>query len=166
MNCRRLDEIRVIVLDNLSLYLDDDQIINETVSKDKHKLKVEASLKNDISKIENEISKITLVMDTLFRKYTEGLVDENQLHTMNKMYSNQLNNLTNSMEAIRRSKNLHNKSDVLLEKYRTELQQIKFLKLKQKEEKRYDIIELINEIMVNGDSKDIEIVYNFKNPAR
>ncbi|MCK1983192.1 MULTISPECIES: hypothetical protein [Peribacillus] len=161
-----MDEIRVIVLDNLSLYLDDDQIINETVSKDKHKLKVEASLKNDISKIENEISKITLVMDTLFRKYTEGLVDENQLHTMNKMYSNQLNNLTNSMEAIRRSKNLHNKSDVLLEKYRTELQQIKFLKLKQKEEKRYDIIELINEIMVNGDSKDIEIVYNFKNPAR
>ncbi|MGE7608937.1 recombinase family protein [Peribacillus frigoritolerans] len=158
-------ELEELVLDNLLIYLDDDQIINDTVSRDKHKLKEEASFEKDISNIEHEISKITLVMDTLFRKYTEGLVDENQLHTMNKMYSDQLNNLTYTMEAIRRSKKLKNKSHILFEKYKEEIEQIKFLKFKQKEEKRYDILELIDELKVNGDTKEIEIRYNFKNPT-
>ena len=113
-------------MDDLIIYLDYAQIIDDTISKDKHKLKEEVSFEKDISNIENEISKITLVMDTLFRKYTEGLVDENQLHTMNKMYSDQLNNLTNTMEAIRRSKKLKNKSHLLFEKYKKEIEQIKY----------------------------------------
>ncbi|MDM5306374.1 recombinase family protein [Peribacillus frigoritolerans] len=159
-------ELEAAVLDDLIIYLDHDQIIDDTISKDKHKLKEEVSFEKDLSNIENEISKITIVMDTLFRKYTEGLVDENQLHTMNKMYSDQLNNLTNMMKTIRESKKLNIKPQILFEKYKKEIEQIKFLKFKQKEEKRYDILELIDEIKVDGDTKEIEIRYNFKNPAR
>jgi hypothetical protein len=100
-------------------------------------------------------------MEKLLEKNLEGDIDDRQYKIMNSKYSEKLNALSDVLEEIEIKSAESNNKDDKMEKFKKDIKEIEGYQNKSIEEKRYDLLNLIDKIIVNEDG-GIKIRYKFE----
>lgn len=154
-------ELEEVVLDHLKTILNDKSKLNQMLHQNKSKVSnSNHNFGKNKNEIEKEIKKVTDLMDKLLEKNLEGDIDDRQYKVMNSKYSEKLNILSESLEEIEiKIMNADDKEDKT-EKFKKDIKEIADYDSKTTEEKRYDLLNLIDKIIVYDG--EIDIHYKFE----
>jgi hypothetical protein len=155
-------ELESVILEDLTELVSDKAKLNALFHQHKAKLPSDSqNYEKEKNEIDKEIRKVTDLMEKLLEKNLMGDVTDLQFKMMNDKYSEKLNALSESLEAIElKMLNADNKDDKI-EKFKTNIKEIVNYHAKTIEEKRYDLLNLIDKIIVyeNG---EIDVHYKFE----
>ncbi len=153
-------EIEDLIIDDLKTFLDNDELIDDLSEKVNLNSDREILIEK-CNKIENEITKITNLMDSLLRKNLEGVINDTQFKIMNSNYSDRLSILTNELESIKISILESNDENLKLNKFKSNLKDLLNFNNMSIEEKRYTILNLVSKIVFN-ENGEISVTYPFE----
>ncbi|AYA77315.1 hypothetical protein DOE78_18710 [Bacillus sp. Y1] len=156
------DELETIILDDLTELAKNKAKLNALFHQHKSKLpKVSDGYEKERNEVDKEIIKVTNLMEKLLEKNMTGDIDDRQYKVMNAKYSERLNSLSETLEEIELKMLETNDSDDKIEKFKNNIKGIISYPSKTIEEKRYDLLNLINKIIVH-ENAEIDIYYRFE----
>jgi site-specific DNA recombinase len=155
-------ELEDVILSDLTELLNDRAKLNQLFHQNKSKLpSTSDNLEKDRNEIEREIKKVADLMDKLLEKNLEGDIDDRQYKIMNSKYSERLNALSNKLEETELKMLNTNDSEDKRDKFKKNIKEIVDYHIKTTEEKRYDLLNLINKVIVH-DTGELDVYYKFE----
>jgi hypothetical protein len=155
-------DLEDVVLNRLNELANNKAKLNELFHLNKSKVSTTAhDYEKERNGVEKEIRKVTDLMEKLLEKNLEGDIDDRQYKIMNSKYSEKLNALSDVLEEIEIKSAESNNKDDKMEKFKKDIKEIEGYQNKSIEEKRYDLLNLIDKIIVNEDG-GIKIRYKFE----
>jgi DNA invertase Pin-like site-specific DNA recombinase len=155
-------ELETVILDDLTELVNNKAKLNALFHQ--HKSKLPASTNNyekEKNEIGKEITKVTILMEKLLEKNMMGDVDDRQYKLMNAKYSERLNALSDALEEIEIKMLATDDSEDKTEKFKTDIKEIVNYHTKTIEEKRYDLLNLIEKVIVY-ENAEIDVHYKFE----
>jgi hypothetical protein len=156
------DELETVILDRLMDLLNNKSKLNAIFHQHKSKLPQQNdNYEKDKNDIDKEIKKVTDLMAKLLEKNLMGDVTDQQYKIMNGNFSERLNSLTEALEDINLKMLESDGTEDKIEKFKKNLKKISHYNEKTTEEKRYDLLDLVNKIIVYENAK-IRVFYEFE----
>jgi site-specific DNA recombinase len=155
-------ELETVILDDLMELVSDKAKLNSLFHQHKTKLPSDGqNYEKEKNEIDKEIRKVTDLMEKLLEKNLMGDVTDLQFKMMNDKYSERLKALSEALEELElKMVNADNK-DEKIDKFKTNIKEIVNYHAKTIEEKRYDLLNLIDRIILHDDG-EIHVHYKFE----
>lgn len=155
-------DLEDVILNDLTELVSDKAKLNALFHQHKSKLpKSNDNYEKEKNEVAKEITKVTGLMEKLLEKNTMGDIDDRQYKVMNAKFSERLNSLSEALEEIEIKMLETNNSEDKIDKFKTNIKKIVNYHEKTIEEKRYDLLNLINKIVVD-ENGEIDIYYRFE----
>jgi hypothetical protein len=155
-------DLEEVIIDRLTELVNNKAKLNAIFHQHKSKLPKDADNyekeKNDIDK---EIKKVTDLMAKLLEKNLMGDVTDQQYKVMNENFSERLNSLTQALEEIELKMLETDDTEDKIEKFKRNIKEIVNYHAKTIEEKRYDLLNLIEKVIVH-ENAEIDVYYKFE----
>jgi site-specific DNA recombinase len=156
-------DLEEVILERLTELVNNKAKLNSLFHQHKSKLpKSSDNYEKERNEIDKEISKVTILMEKLLEKNMMGDIDDRQYKVMNGKYSERLNALSEALEEIEIKMLNTNDTEDKIDKFKADIKEIVDYHAKTIEEKRYDLLNLINKIIVH-ETAEIDVYYKFAN---
>jgi site-specific DNA recombinase len=156
-------DLEDVILYRLNELMNDKASLNTLFHQQKSKLpKSNDNYEKEKNETDKEIMKVTSLMEKLLEKNLAGDIDDRQYKVMNSKYSERLNALTDALEKIEIKQIETGDTEDKIDKFKRDIKEIVKYQTKTIEEKRYDLLNLIDKIIVY-ENAEIDIHYKFEN---
>jgi site-specific DNA recombinase len=155
-------DLEDVILYRLTELMNDKAGLNTLFHQQKSKLpKSNDNYEKEKNETDKEIMHVTSLMEKLLEKNLAGDIDDRQYKVMNSKYSERLNALTDALEKIEMKQMETGDTEDRIDKFKRDIKEIVKYQTKTIEEKRYDLLNLIDKIIVY-ENAEIDVHYKFE----